>query len=655
MYEYNLANGNHMRINGQVINKKFVENVSVIICAPPTVGRRPNPATQAERQPLINFYNDIYRHDIPGIEERPSLCNLSTVIRYEAVVVITDYSNNIIQNYESYVERLVECYLHKIEHFEWIKNNNQMNATQKENARINFNRRTKLIVRDVICLQKVADANGNMVYNYQSGESRVRLDEMKSMAVPPKAAFHQNSVLLDVEQFPFDYFHSMLEMMIHIESWGLRVANVFPLKSSEIPGHYLFDTTTIVKILYPNDIESDYVIGERTEYTKRSAVVQGNYMSDNKDLLWNLFFQTRKHNHRIFHGKRLLDNIDEDDDNDGYIDNHGFTFHHQIRTDGKSCSVLLVRKHAVGTHKPQSPKMVPIVEPYIDEITPAQRLVYQTKRLACIDPNMEDLLSSVEMERQVYNDQQADRRLAAIKLQKRWRYTQSQRRFETKSKVRSKALLREKRSNFDIFGVSIQAREAQLSLHSKKSLTFAAFREYCWNKNRLNNFVRPFYQQMRHRSRRFEAFSRRQKSESKMILSFKKKHGGPKTTIVVIGDWAQRYQRRHHAPVKGVGFRKLFRKAGYHFLLVDEYKTSKQCCICQNFNAICKTFRWVRNPKRKSRHNMPWIKCHGLVRCTTCSRLYNRDPNSATNQWIISNAAINGEDRPLYVRRGVNG
>jgi transposase len=99
----------------------------------------------------------------------------------------------------------------------------------------------------------------------------------------------------------------------------------------------------------------------------------------------------------------------------------------------------------------------------------------------------------------------------------------------------------------------------------------------------------------------------------------------------------------------------LFRKAGYHVLLVDEYRTSKQCCMCQNVNAICKTFRWVRNPKRKSRHNMPWIKCHGLVRCTTCSRLYNRDPNSATNQWIISNAAINGEDRPLYVRRGVNG
>ena len=563
----------------------------------------------------------------------------------------TDYCNNIIQNYEKYVLQLVECNLDKAVDFERIKNDNHLTSDQKTNAKNQINRRCQLVVTDILCLVKVPDVHGNMVYNYQSGLNRDSLDEMKSMAVPPKPVFHSNSVLKDVEQFPCDYFHSMLEIMIHLESWYIPVANVFPLKTSLIPGHYLFDTTALVEMLYPYDVQYDYVIGNQTDYKSRGDIKKDGYLKDNQDLLWNLFFHLRsKKNKRIFHSKRVLD---DDDLEYGYVDNHNFTFHHQIKTDGKSCSVVLVKKTHARASKPKSPKREPIVEPYIHQITPQQRLVYQTMRLTCIDPNMEDLLSSVSMDAEVFNDQQEDQRLKAIKEQRRWRYTNNQRRFETKSKIRSKALLKEKKQCVDIFGVTIQAREAELSLHSKKSLTFAAFRKYIFNKNKLNKFVGPFYQEIRHRSRRFKAYSLRQKSESLLILNFKKKHGGPSKTIIGMGDWCDSHHRRFHAPVKGVGFRALFRKAGYHVLLVDEYNSSAKCCYCQNVNARCRPFRWVKNKKRKSRHRRPWTKCHGLVRCTTCSRLCNRDPNAATNQWIAGNAAINGQPRPHYLRRGI--
>ena len=42
---------------------------------------------------------------------------------------------------------------------------------------------------------------------------------------------------------------------------------------------------------------------------------------------------------------------------------------------------------------------------------------------------------------------------------------------------------------------------------------------------------------------------------------------------------------------------------------------------------------------------------HGLVKCKTCSRLWNRDTNAASNIWKIAMSAIRGEERPEYLRR----
>ena len=81
------------------------------------------------------------------------------------------------------------------------------------------------------------------------------------------------------------------------------------------------------------------------------------------------------------------------------------------------------------------------------------------------------------------------------------------------------------------------------------------------------------------------------------------------------------------------------------FYLVDEFRTSCRCGAC---GGECKRFRECKNPRpyRSGR-----ILRHGLVKCTTCSRLWNRDTNAASNIWKISMSAINGEERPEYLRR----
>src|SRR5271167_3362736 len=40
---------------------------------------------------------------------------------------------------------------------------------------------------------------------------------------------------------------------------------------------------------------------------------------------------------------------------------------------------------------------------------------------------------------------------------------------------------------------------------------------------------------------------------------------------------------------------------------------------------------------------------HGLLRCTTCSRIWNRDVNGAINILHIAKAALGGDQRPKYL------
>ena len=63
---------------------------------------------------------------------------------------------------------------------------------------------------------------------------------------------------------------------------------------------------------------------------------------------------------------------------------------------------------------------------------------------------------------------------------------------------------------------------------------------------------------------------------------------------------------------------------------------------------------WVFDERKKVIPQRPLVKnlCHGLVRCTTCSRLWNRDKNAASNIFKIAHTHINGHQRPHYLRRG---
>src|SRR4029078_12005278 len=223
-----------------------------------------------------------------------------------------------------------------------------------------------------------------------------------------------------------------------------------------------------------------------------------------QDKLWDFFFKT---NLKCFHN---------DDD-------HKYKFHHMIETDGIGISIILIRKDLEGKRL-KKPKISLNTEKYIDEFAEDEYTILQKTNVVAVDPNMSDLIYCIDDNGQ------------------KFRYTQDQRRKETKQK-KYRNILRENKLNTKIDDKTIVEWETTLSHHNKKTLNFNKFKDYIEQKNIMNMAIRAFYEKNIYRKLKLSSFINRKKSESKMLNNFCKLYGNPEDTIIGFGDYEQ-YQHR---------------------------------------------------------------------------------------------------------------
>ena len=319
-----------------------------------------------------------------------------------------------------------------------------------------------------------------------------------------------------------------------------------------------------------------------------------------KDVIWDEIFKIDK---KIFNDKK-------------------FKFNGSIQTDGFSISILQSHKK-----EPLKVKLKELAkEMYIDDVKIKE---LKNKTAICIDPNKDDLIFCGKGIGENFTT---------------FRYTNNQRSKETCKRKYMHILRNEKKLN-----EFVQEKETELSNFSSKTININKFKEYIKKKNEINVELSSFYENILWRKQRLSVFVKTKQSEMKMLNRFKKKLGSPEEAFIGFGDWSQKEQMKYKEPTKGKSFRDLFRKAGYKVYLIDEYRTSKCCCNCKNKDAFCERFLKVKSPR-------PWkkdieITCNGLVKCTTCNTMFNRDVNSVINMIeIVNNQIING-CRPNYLNR----
>ena len=293
---------------------------------------------------------------------------------------------------------------------------------------------------------------------------------------------------------PQEYLPSMIFMMKEIEKEEFSINNVFPMRSEIIPKHIRLDTTTLVHLLMTKKQ------GKKSDY-----LFKGN-LKRFEDKIWKFFFRTER---QCFKKKWYL-------------------FHHMVETDGVSCSILLLRKDKVGKRVQQ--RKGGNKEQYIDELKNKDYKELKNKKIVAIDPNMSDLLYCVDGDNKERNF---------------FRYTQNQRRKETKHKKYRNIILQLKDKK-------VIELETELSKYNRKTLDYNEFKKYIQKKNEINIKLFKFYENYIFRKLKLNSYMNRLKSEQQLINRFKKIFDNTKDTIVCIGDWEQRKHRKFKEPTKGI-------------------------------------------------------------------------------------------------------
>ena len=412
------------------------------------------------------------------------------------------------------------------------------------------------------------------------------------LVLPQKKTFAKNSICYDIHCHAMDYLYGMLLMMEEVEQAGHKLLSFVPLRTSVIPKHVVIESTVLQTLFHDDD---------DVENLERDGTMTREQMYH----LWMIFFKIDK---KPFKSK-------------------GKFFQYMIRTDGVSCSVVLgdsPKKEGKG--RGERSTRDDECEPYVEDMSWDGDV---GKTIVGIDPNMGDLLYC-----------------STEDGKKTMRFTQDERRRDLGTKRYGFIRWKEKTSAI-IEGKNVEEWEATLSRFDHKTTSKDYFKEYVKQKLYVNCKIQPLYERRIFRRLKLSSFYNKRRSEQKLINKFKKSMGPPEEVVIGMGDWCQTAHRPFHEPVKGKGFRELFRKAGYKLGLIDEFRTS---CRCSKCHGRCEKFQEGLDPNlKKEERNVRLI--HGLLLCQQCGRIWNRDVNSAINIARLTRCGVEGLQRPDYLSR----
>jgi hemerythrin len=566
------------------INKKLINTIMKIMCNRDKRGKKPNKDTAKLKTELKKFFTNHYK-PLMDTNEELSYTNLNTVLDYEATDIMTNVTNHISEHFEAFVSRYINVITCKYDNEKNIKKDSNLSYKDKKDKISKLRSGLKRLKNDIF-------KNENKCLNEYN---HIKQDIRKNIF----SDFDKEiSLTKQVSSSPLQFFPGLIKMSIKISEMKEKTFNCFPLRKNIRPKYITLDTTTITHLLF------------RKEMNKNFYLEDGN-LKLFEDSIWFTFFKTDK---KVFSNKKYL-------------------FNHQISTDGIGASILLIRKNLY--HKNQITKKKIIKKPYgrvltkkqkiarrkdvkagkidkpktkknlvhsvkkpfnyksekyVDELTDDEKLKFKDYTIVGIDPNKGDLIYCTNGEVDMVQGKNHTRRKA-----KTFRYTQNQRRSEMKIKTYRTIRIRDKRKT-KINGKTIIEIEDQLSDFDSKSNVYADVKEYIKAKNEVNSVLLAYYEKDLYRKLNWYTYINKQKSEAKMINNFKDTFGDPEKVLVCIGDWSEGRSMKHMEPTKGKSMRKLFRIAGFHTLLVDEYNTS-----CRSFETGEETekFRRRGHPNRK--------------------------------------------------------
>jgi hypothetical protein len=589
-----------------LIDKNFICDVFKVITK-----RKDNRGATPEKdysdllKNLYKFYNE---HYITTIYDNEIIYydKLSYILAYEAIDIEKNINNNIQEHFITHLNQFVNHSFNLQEQKDEIKKIKDKEA-RKERYK-SLTNEFKKVKDDLVSLTNDLKAD-EKYHNW--------IKEHKIYIIPNKTNFDKDSIYYDLKSNTKDYLKSFIYINIQLEKLNnkllentedidkikqIKLFNVLPLRSNIIPKNICIDTCALISNFLGDESTSIHLKNYKKE--------------DNQFKLWNRFL---KLDNKIFKKNK-------------------YVFNYMIRTDGISVSILFIKLGNNGlpltynnpNNKPEENTKYIEKEIITDEL--------RSKKIVCIDPGCSDLIYCGSKDE---ND----------KLQT-FRYTQNQRRLETRTKKYNKIIEEVNNTTF-INGKNIKEIESVLSNHNKRTCHYENFKNYLIEKNKLNLLLFSHYEKTFFRKLKLNRYINTQKSESKMIKNFTKKFGEPNDIIIAMGDYDKENNNMSGLePTICKKFRKIFKNAGFRTYLVNEFRTSKLCNCCHH---EIKPFMIRQSHKPNNIKVNKKITINGLLSHQEdkqkCEIIHNRDKNAVQNMLNIVKSIFTIGKRPdIFMR-----
>jgi len=553
-----------------------------------------------QQKTLQEFYSKHYKSTTDD-KEVLYYDKMSYILAYEAIDMETNINNNISEHFIKHMNTFVNLTFNLNKQIDDINIKVKDKQERKDKKKLVYDE-LKKVKTDLI-------SNTDLI---SDNKYHQWIKEQRKHIIPNKDTFDKDSILYDVKSNTQDYLKSFIYIGAEIEklynmedkdNHMIRLFNILPLRTNIIPKNVIFDTCGIIQNLLGDESTTKHLQNYKKE--------------NNQFTLWNRLFKLNK---RVFKKNK-------------------YSFHNMIRTDGISISILFVRNDNNGKPLKKCPKNMNKEEEdlrYIEKVVWTDDM--KKKKIVCADPNMADL---------IYCGSKTNNELTTF------RYTQNQRRLETRTKKYNK-IIDTMNKETKINGKTIKELETELSKHNSKTNNYEKFKKYLVEKNKLNITLYNHYEKMFFRKFKLNRFINTQKSESKMIRNFTEKFGKPKDTIFVMGDYDKNENMKGVEPVICKRFRRIFRNAGFETYLINEFRTSKLCNCCHN---ELEPFLYRESNKPKDKQINKKILIRGLLHHPDvkpeCEIIHNRDKNAVQNMLYIVETLKKTGKRPEKYSRSI--
>ena len=584
-----------------LIDKNFICDVfKVVTKRKDNRGATPEKYYSVLLKNLYKFYNE---HYITTIYDNEIIYydKLSYILAYEAIDIEKNINNNIQEHFITHINQFVNHSFNLKEQKDEIKKIKDKEV-RKERYK-SLTNEFKKVKDDLVSLTN--DLNADEKYHSW-------IKEHKKHIVPNKPNFDKDSIYYDLHSNTKDYLKSFIYINIQLEKLNdilledtedidkvkqIKLFNILPLRSNIIPKNICIDTCALISNFLGDE-------GTTTHFK--------NYKKEtNQFKLWN---RVLKLDSKMFK-------------------KNNYEFNYMIRTDGISVSILFIRTDNQGMSlKYYNPNNKPIDNTkYIEKEFITDEL--RSKKIVCVDPGCSDLIYCGSKD----NDGNLET----------FRYTQNQRRLETRTKKYNKIIEEVNNTTF-INGKNIKEIESVLSSHNKKTCNYDKFNNYLIEKNKLNLLLFSHYEKTFFRKFKLNRYINTQKSESKMIKNFTKKFGEPNDVLFIMGDYDKGSSNIGGLePTICKKFRRIFKNAGFRTYLVNEFRTSKLCNCCHQ---EIEPFLERKSHKPNDIKVNKKITINGLLSHQEdkqkCEIIHNRDKNAVQNMLNIVKSIFTIGRRP---------